>query len=372
MAALLLLAYAAICVIVFKLLRVPVNRWTVTTACVGAVVVVGGLLAGMNYNHPFTTDARIYFYTTSISPTVKGLVVEVDAKPNVPIKQGERLFRVDPKPYQYIVDQKRAALAEAEQNVKQLKASVAQADAGLLRAQAQLELAQQTYDRQVDLLEKKVAAQATVDTASRNLEAALQSVAGAQAGKDRAQLAYTSSIDGVNTTVARLQADLQSAEYDLEQTSVVAPTDGYVTQMLLRPGMTASPGVPTMVFIHGHDIVFAAAFAQNAISRLQVGSEAEAAFDAIPGRVFPGKVAVFADAVAEGQLQSAGTLINPGDRAKSAGDVLVRIELDDDIQKLGLPPGAVAQVAVYSDHWRPVAVIRRVLLRMKSWLNYLG
>jgi multidrug resistance efflux pump len=32
--------------------------------------VIGGLLAGMNHNHPFTSDARIYFYTTPISPTV--------------------------------------------------------------------------------------------------------------------------------------------------------------------------------------------------------------------------------------------------------------------------------------------------------------
>jgi len=60
MAALLLLCYAAICVAIFKILRVPLNKWTVTTAGLGGVVIIGGLLAGMNYNHPFTTDARLY------------------------------------------------------------------------------------------------------------------------------------------------------------------------------------------------------------------------------------------------------------------------------------------------------------------------
>jgi hypothetical protein len=35
-----------------------------------------------------------------------------------------------------------------------------------------------------------------------------------------------------------------------------------------------------------------------------------------------------------------------------------------------LPPGAVAQVAVYSERWQPIAVVRRILLRMKSWMNY--
>lgn len=372
MALLLLLAYAAICVVVFILLRVPVNKWTVTTAGIGGVVLAGGLLLGMNYNHPFTTNARIYFYTTPITPTVTGQVIDVAAKPNQPLKHGDSLFRIDPKPYRYIVDQKRAALAEAGQNVKQLRASLQEAKAAAEKANAQLQLAHENYERQERLFEKKVVAQATLDTALRNLEAARETLAGAKAAQERAELAFTSNIDGVNTTVARLQADLRSAEYDLEQTNVVAPTDGYVAQMLLRPGMTVSPATPTMVFIHSGDVVFGASFPQNTIQRVKAGYEAEAAFDAIPGRVFAGKVAVLADAIAQGQLHTTGELINPEDRFKSRGQTVVRIDLTEDMKGYHLPPGAVAQVAVYSDHWRPVAVIRRILLRMKSWLNYLA
>ena len=182
MVVLLLLGYAAICVVIFKFLPVPVNKWSLTTAALGAVAVVGGLLAGLNYNHPFTTDGRIYFYTTAITPTVKGTVTEVDAKPNVKLKQGDLLFRIDPKPYQYVVDQKRAALAEAEQNVKQLQSSLDQAAAGTQNAQTQVTLAQQNYDRQAELFEKKVVAQATLDTATRNLEFG-QAVAGSGAGR---------------------------------------------------------------------------------------------------------------------------------------------------------------------------------------------
>lgn len=371
MAALLLSAYAAVCVLIFNIMRVPLNKWTVTTAAIGGVVVVGGLLAGMNYNHPFTTDARIYFYTTPIVPTVKGEVVDVSARPNVLLKQGQSLFRIDPKPYQYVVDQKRAALAEAEQNVKQLRSSLQQATAAAQKAQSQLDLAQENFDRQQELLAKNVIAQATLDTATRNLEAARQTLAGAQAARERAELAVTSQIDGVNTTVARLQADLRNAEYDLAQTNVVAPTDGYVSQMLLRPGMTVSPSTPTMVFIHGDDTVFAAAFSQNATQRVKVGSPAEAAFDAVPGKVFAGKVAAFGNAIAQGQLQVAGSLINPDDRNKSEGSILYRIDLGNEAKGYNLPAGAKAQVAVYSDHWQPVVVVRKILLRMKSWLNYL-
>lgn len=369
MAALLLLTYAAICVAIFKILRVPLNQWTATTAVLGGVAMVGGLLAGMNYNHPFTTDARLNFFTTPIIPQVKGRVVEVPVKPNVALKKGDPLFKLDPAPYQFVVDQKKAALAEAEQRVKQLKASPDQASAGGEKAKAQLSLAQTIYDRQHQFLEAKVIAQAALDTAQRNLEAARQTVAEAEAVEQRARLAFTSDIGGINTTVARLSADLRDAQYDLDQTTVNAPSDGYVTQLFLRPGMMAASS-PAMIFIHSDDTVFSAAFAQTVVRRLRPGAEAEVAFDAIPGRVFRGEVNALIDAVSQGQLQASGTLLNPEDRAKSPGLALVNISIVDDLSSYQLPAGTTAQVAVYSDHWMPVAAIRRILLRMKSWMNY--
>jgi multidrug resistance efflux pump len=369
MALLLLLAYGAVCVVIFKILHVKVSKWSITSAGIGGIMIVGGLLLAMNYNHPFTTDARLYFYTTPIVPEVKGLVVDVPVKPNVALKQGDVLFKIDPRPYQYVVDQKKAALAEAQQNVKELKAALDQASAGVEKAKAQVALSQQTYDRQAQLLKTGTAAQAAVDTAQRNLDAANQTLNQAEAAEQRARLAYTSEIGGVNTTVARLAADLRDAEYDLDQTTPRAPTNGYVTQLFLRPGMMAG-SAPAMIFIHADDRVFAAAFPQTVVQRLRRGEEAEIAFDAIPGRVFKGTVDVLIDAVSQGQLQASGTLLNPEDRAKTPGLALVRINLVDDLSPYRLPAGATAQVAVYSDHWRPVAIIRRILLRMKSWLNY--
>jgi multidrug resistance efflux pump len=370
MALLLLLAYAAICVVAFRLIKLPVNKWSITTAAVGGVAVVGGLLLTMNYNHPFTKDGRLYFYTTPIVPTVNGHVTEVAVKPNAPLKRGELLFRIDPRPYQYVVDQKKALLAEAEQSVKQLKAALDQASAGVEKAEAQFQLAQLTYDRQATLLAKKVVSQAAVDTASRNLEAAKQSVVASQAAAESARLAYASEIGGVNTTVARLQADLHNAEYNLSETDVVAPTDGYVTQLFLRPGMTVSPATPAMVFIHSADNIFGASFPQKALQRVHAGDEAEIAFDAIPGRVFRGRVSVVADAIAQGQVQASGALLNPEDPARAGARTLARLEIVDDVSGYQLPPGSTAQVAIYTEHVPAVAIIRRILLRMKAWLNY--
>ncbi len=76
------------------------------------------------------------------------------------------------------------------------------------------------------------------------------------------------------------------------------------------------------------------------------------------------------DAVSQGQLQATGVLLNPEDRAKTPGLALVNISIAEDLSSYQLPAGATAQVAVYSDHVAAVAVIRRILLRMKAWMNY--
>src|ERR1700751_5396259 len=178
---LLILTYVSICYVVFKLFRIPVNQWSLAPAALGGIIGVALLLLIMNYNHPFTKNARIYFSVTSVLPTVRGRVIEVPVKENAPLKEGDVLFRIDPKPFEYVAEQKKAALAEAEQNVRQLKASLDQAAAATERTNAQLQLAQQDFNRQTELFEKKVVAQAVLDTYTRNLDAARQSLTGAKA-----------------------------------------------------------------------------------------------------------------------------------------------------------------------------------------------
>jgi multidrug resistance efflux pump len=381
MAVLLLAIYTAFCLAAFKLLRVPANKWTLATAALGGVVIVGGLLLAMNYNHPYSSDARLYFYTTPVVPQVKGRVTEVAVRPNVPLRAGDVLFRIDPAPYRYIVDQKKAALAEAEQNVRQLRASLDVARAGANEAEAVRDRAREAFDRFQTGNENAQRSgrpgpfsDAEVENRRGAYLAAEAALAGAEANAERAELALGSQIDGVNTTVARLQADLQDAEYDLAQTTVIAPTDGYVTQLYLKPGMMAVPLplAPVMVFIHGDDRIFAAAFPQNVLQRLQPGAEAEIAFDAIPGRVFSGRIRTVADAVSQGQLQPSGALLSPEDRNRVPGLALAVIDVTGNLAGYQLPAGSTAQVAAYSDHWQPVAVIRRILLRMKSWIGYVA
>ena len=370
---LLIATYVAFCYLVFKLFKIPVNQWSLATAALGGIIGISLLLLIMNYNHPFTTNARIYFAVTPVLPGVKGRVVEVPVKPNSPLKEGDELFKIDPRPYEYAVEQKKAALAEAEQNVKQLKASLDQATAIAERAEAQFKLAQQNYDRQAELFEKNIIAQATLDTYARNLDTARQSLASARAEEERARLAYMSNVDGVNTAVARIRAELADAQYDLDQTVTRAPSKGFVTQVALRPGMYVVPAPlrPVMIFVNTEngDKELTGAFQQNALQRVRAGDEAEIAFDAVPGRVFKGKVRLVIDAIAAGQLQATGQLIDVGARSEG-GRALALIDLEDDLSGYQIPLGAAGMAAIYTDHWHHVSIIRKILLRMRSWQNY--
>jgi multidrug resistance efflux pump len=371
---LLTLTYVALCYATFKLFRIPVNQWTLATAALGGIFGLALLFITMAYNHPFSTNARIYFTTVPILPSVKGRVIEVpvEDRANQHLEAGEVLFKIDPKPYEYVVEEKRAGLADAEANVAQLKASVDQASAGTAKAKAQLQLAQENYDRQLTLFQKDVVAQATLDTATRNLDASKQATAEAAAAEDRARQAYGATVGGEHSVIVRLRNELADAQYDLDQTVVRAPTGGFVAQLALRPGVYVVPAPfrPAMVFVNDsqRDRALVAAFQQNALQRVRAGDEAEVLFKGIPGRVFKAKVDLVIDAIAAGQLQSTGTLVNaPGvaeDRALAVLDVV------DDMSAYQVPLGSAGEAAIYTQHFHELSLLRKILLRMRSWQNY--
>ncbi len=367
--------YVALCYAVFKIFRIPVNQWTLSTAALGGILGLSLIFIAMAYNHPFSTNARIYFTVTPILPAVRGRVIEVpvEDRTNQHLEAGEVLFKIDPKPYEYAVAEKQAALADAEANVAQLKASVDQASAATEKAKAQLELAQENYDRQATLFQKNVVAQATLDTATRNRDAAKQTVAEAAAAEDRTRQAYGATVGGEHSAIVRFRNELADAQFDLDQTTVRAPTGGFVTELALRPGVYVVPAPfrPAMTFVNDsqRDRALAAAFQQNALQRVRAGDEAEVLFKGIPGRVFKAKVRLVIDAVAGGQLQTTGTIREvgatlPGDRAVAILDIL------DDISAYQVPLGSSGEAAIYTDHLHGLSLLRKILLRMRSWQNY--
>lgn len=370
---LLILTYTAICIFIFKIFNLPLNKWTVPTAALGGVIILGVLVLVMNYNHPYTKVAREFFVTTPIVPGVTGIVTEVEIQPDQLVEKGTVLFRIDPKPFESVVRQKQALLADSQEGVKELEASVAAARARVLETTADRDRSQGVFERYERGFDSGAFAEVELENRRQLYLSGEAALDRAEADLDRAQIEFEAVIDGENPTVARLQAELAQARYDLERTVVRAPTSGYVSQLLLRPGMMAAslPLRPVMTFIHDEKPTLVAAFRQNSALRLREGYEAEIVYPSIPGRAFHGKVTKMVPNLGEGQLQTSGALIGTAQAYQSLGRVLVVIEVTDDLSEFNLPAGSRAQVAVYSEHAHHVAILRKILLRMSSWENYL-
>jgi len=369
---LIILTYAAFAYGAFKLFKIPVNGFTLLTAALGGIALISALLLGMNYNHPYTSEARFYFHTTPIVPGVSGIVTEVPIESGTKLKAGDVLFRINPEPFENEVKAKEAALAAAMQTTRQLRATADSAQKKLESALADRDSAKDVFERSKKLLETGAVAQVQFERAKNNFNAAEATAQSAKSEADRALLEAEAVVKGVNTDVARLQADLDTAKFNLEQATVRAPTDGTVQQNFLRPGMFAAsmPLRPVMIFLHDEKPKFTAAFLQNSAQRIEEGSEAEFILPAVPGRFFKGKVDAVGAFIAQGQLQPSGNLIDP-EQIKGEGRILVRIEPEADISKYLIVPGSTAQVAIYTHHMHHLAVMRKVLLRMKSWTNFI-
>jgi multidrug resistance efflux pump len=369
---LLILTYAAFAYGAFRLFKIPVTGFTLLTAALGGAGLIGALLLGMNYNHPFTSQARFYFNTTPIVPGVSGVVTEVPVQSGTKLKAGDILFRIDPAPFENAVKAKEAALADAVQTTHQLRATADSAQKKLESALADRDGAKDVFERSKKLLETGAIAQVQFERAKNNFNAAEATAQSARAEADRALLEAEAVVKGVNTDVARLEADLDTAKFNLEQSVVRAPTDGTVQQNFLRRGMFAAsmPLRPVMIFLHNEKPKFTAAFLQNSAQRIEEGSEAEFILPAVPGRFFKGKVTAVGAFIAQGQLQPSGNLVDP-EQIKGEGRILVKIEPEADILKYLIVPGSTAQVAIYTHHMHHLAIMRKVLLRMKSWTNYL-
>jgi multidrug resistance efflux pump len=108
---------------------------------------------------------------------------------------------------------------------------------------------------------------------------------------------------------------------------------------------------------------------QNSLQRVRSGDKAEVAFDAVPGRVFKGKAGTVIGAIPSGQMQPSGTMLDAGDIPRG-GRALAQIDLTDDVNDYNIPLGAVCEIAIYTDHFEGLSLLRKILLRMRSWQKY--
>ena len=375
------LCYCAVLFALVKIGFIKLNTFWKASPVLWFLLLFIVLFIPMQWGAP-SGPVRTYNAVIEIVPNVTGEVISVPVKPLVKLKKGDILFEIDPVPFQATVDQKKAQLAEAQQAVPQLKAALDAALAAVVETEANSNLAKDEYDRYRLANENaRKAGNASTPFSEKDVEqrrltflASEASVSRAKANAEQARLAYTSEINGVNTTVARLEADLRKSEYELEQTHVRAPADGYVLGLTLQPGQRVSnlPLRSWMAFVPLADRRIVVAIPQTRLRHVSEGQMAEVTFAFRPGEIVTGRVEKAIPMNVSGQLPPSGVLPSLGSLYAANEVMAVVLRLDEPRPELvNLPGGADGTAAIYTQSVSATHVIRKVMIRMDAWLNYL-
>ena len=320
---------------------------------------------------PYSKSAFVQTYVVQMAPEWGGMVKEVYVKPNVPIKKGDPLFQMAPDEKQYKVDLYTAQLAMADTQVAELAQQLKQADAQVQKIEADLEIAKIQYQQVKDAASGGAASKYRLENVGQQVASLEAELLAAEAGRDVAQLALDSNVDDKPTAVAEALANLNVARYYLEQTTVRAPTDGYVSNLQLHPGGFVRLKTPIMTFISSEEHWIVAKTLQNGIQRVAVGDKAEVAFAMYPGKVFDAEV----ESVvwANGNAQGVPSGVLPQEQQVHPGmEFFVRLKMTEKDPAYPLRFGARAIVAIYTEDCADfLKLLRQIEIQSESFLNYL-
>ncbi len=367
------LTYVLILFILIHKGKIPNSVSTWITVPVWVIIQLFVLFVPMMIGAP-SGKARLLNYSISVIPNVSGTVTEVNVKPNVPIKKGDVLFRLDPRPFEYALRSAKAQLEDAKQAAQKLQLNLTAAEAAVKQATAVRDQAKNTWDR-MDKANKgrtKPFSAQQVDDARLAYEANQSALDRAVIARDVAKLDADSQVDGVNTTVARLEAAVEQAKYNLEQSTIVAPSNGRVTALALRVGqrLNASPPTPALNFIEESTRFVSAQIPQIFHRHIKVGHKAEVTFKTRPGKIFTGVVEGLPATNALGEGSIGGSV--PSAPKLTAMPFFVRVALDENQPEIeAMPAGAVGTAAIYTDAMTTVQAIQRVTIRITGYTNYI-
>jgi multidrug resistance efflux pump len=377
------------------------------------IVCIAILLLLLNIVAPTTTDVRVVKYVVPVVSQVRGRVIEVPVENNRPVKKGDVLFKIDPTPYrnqvasleaQLLSDEARvgadrtrqlevqAKLTDAVSGEKQLLEQLNEATGQIGALTASLALARTRVQQNTTLVQAGAGNRFDLEQWQTTVNELTAQIASARATESQVREKLAGRINGDLATVAQVKAQiatadaqvkvslaqvettraqLETAKFDLAQTAVYAPSNGTMVNVMLRPGFFVA-GMPfneVMTFVDNEYQIFAI-FNQNELHQIVPGNEAEITLDTYPGRIIKAHVDSIIWAQSQGQVDSSGnlpqtTFVPPPGRFPVK---LVVAEKDHDVF---LAAGARGSAAIYTEGLGPIHIIRKVLMRVQSYLDYI-
>ena len=351
----LLIIYSVIVwLIFFKFKWLPWNITSQVIVVTIPVVALTILILFMNIVAPSAGEVRAQNYVIPIVPRVTGQVTEVPIEPNRPIKKGDVLFKIDPVPFE-------AAEAAAEATLQGLKDQLNNAVAKKASLTPRIDLAKKRVEQFTALAATGAGKRADLEQAQSDLGNLESEFLAADATEQQSK-----------AQIVKSEADLRSAKFDLEGTTHLAPANGRVVNLALRPGVRATQfaTMPVMSFVEEDDPWVLAFFHQNELRYVEPGNEAEIFMEMYPGRIIKCKVDSILWATAQGQMPISGNLAITLPNAPPEARIAVRLLLDGKDKGLFLAAGARGHGAIFTEHGKIIHIIRKVFVRVSAKMDW--
>jgi membrane fusion protein, multidrug efflux system len=244
----------------------------------GAIVLALGLYWASSYVFAYTDDAYVTSDFVNVAPYISGRIVSVSIVDNQPVKKGDLLATIDATPFQLALNEKQAKKAEAEAQLAVDRDTIVAAQAQRDDAAAKERLASDNLRRATPVAAAGFVSRQALETATAQVQEAKAALADAEAAIAKAQQVLTLH----QASVATISAEIAYLQWQLDQTKLLAPTDGTVNQLILRVGDQAVENKPLLGLVDAHAWRIYANYKESVIRHMTVGHTAWVWLDTYP------------------------------------------------------------------------------------------
>ena len=251
------------------------------------------------YFFAYTDDAYVTSDLVSVAPYVSGRIVSVNIVDNQTVKKGELLATIDPMPFQLALNEKQARKTEAEAQLAVDRDVITATQAQREDAAAKERLASDNLRRAAPITAEGFLSRQAFDTATAKEQETKAVLADAEASIAKAQQMLTLH----QAMVATITAEIAYLQWQLEQTRLLAPADGTITQLTLRVGDQAVENKPLIGLVDAHAWRIYANYKESVIRHMKIGHTAWVWLDAYPWRFHPATIQGIARGISREQTE---------------------------------------------------------------------
>jgi multidrug resistance efflux pump len=348
-----------------------VKKWTALVLLICMILLVLHVL--FDKFTPYTGDARIQAFIVPIVPQVSGSLTEVNVENNQVVTEAQVLAVVDSSKYALAVEQAQANLQLATQTSAVDVSAVSSAQAKVAEAEANLSNAQVKGQRIIRLAEQGAASQSRADDSRSKIAASKARLASARSELEKAKNKLGGTGEN-NANVQQALVALNSAQLDLYRSTIRAPSDGIITNLLVDIGHFAATGKPIMTLISIRNVWVQADIRENALTNVKAGNQVELVLDAAPGKVVQGEVLSVGYGVSDSARDNLGGLatVKPTQGwLRQAQHIPVLIKFVDDEARGSMRVGGQVNVQIYTDGHPLMKFIGKAWIRIIAFLSHL-